>query len=328
MSVPIVTNGVPILRPQPYRPSPITPPYHAQSPIPPLPPPPPPLISRRQPTSRSETTLSDRICVQPSLPYNMSLPRLTSGSAVTTLSGRTSPTGSQPTMRQMSKQRTYESSIISTPSLSQTPGNWSRDEANGQTSTPPKVGRGGHTNGSDRQTSRFSRIHSRPSLAGMRRVVSYHATRRQRSENTDSDCEAVVAARRTATATQNDWAKRKACFVKDQDDDNEIVLQGYCRMPRFAKLRKTRFLRLVRRQLECFDSRLRKLLWSVVLDGARVRIQTKQHKITLSKLQCGYLIEFFVYDEQSCKDWAAALLRASMLASMQRKRSPERTVER
>lgn len=96
------------------------------------------------------------------------------------------------------------------------------------------------------------------------------------------------------------------------------VVQGYCRMNWFAGLRCTRFLRLVRGTLHCFDSNIRRSLWAVVVDGARVRVQSSSNKIILSKLQCGYLIEFYLFDPQSCRDWGAALLRASMSGAIER----------
>lgn len=93
-----------------------------------------------------------------------------------------------------------------------------------------------------------------------------------------------------------------------------VTLQGYCRMTWFARLRCTRYLRLIHTSLHCYDAAIRTRLWVVQLHGARVRIHMP-HKIVLSKLQCGIPIEFYVYDEQSCKHWAAALLHASSLSS-------------
>lgn len=80
----------------------------------------------------------------------------------------------------------------------------------------------------------------------------------------------------------------------------------------FARLRCTRFLRLVAGSLYCFDAALRHRLWVVLLEGARVRIHLPNNKIVLSKLQCGFIVEFYVFDQQSCKHWASELLRASI----------------
>lgn len=96
------------------------------------------------------------------------------------------------------------------------------------------------------------------------------------------------------------------------------VFQGYCRMAWFAGLRCTRFLRLVRGVLQCYDSNIRKRLWDVDVEGARVRIQLTQNKIVLSKLKCGYLIEFYLYDPTSCREWGAALLRSSVPGGIER----------
>lgn len=96
------------------------------------------------------------------------------------------------------------------------------------------------------------------------------------------------------------------------------VFQGYCRMAWFAGLRCTRFLRLVRGVLQCYDSNIRKRLWDVDVEGARVRIQLAQSKIVLNKLKCGYLIEFYLYDPTSCREWGAALLRASVPGGIER----------
>lgn len=95
-----------------------------------------------------------------------------------------------------------------------------------------------------------------------------------------------------------------------QDSGN--FMQGHCRMAWFAGLRCTRFLRLMGGTLHCFDSGVKKRLWVVRLNGARVRVHHLQNKIILSKLHGGYIIEFFLPDGQSCRNWAAALLRASM----------------
>lgn len=141
----------------------------------------------------------------------------------------------------------------------------------------------------------------------MRRVVSHHVE----SSRVSNVFRRKEETRRSVTGMEEDWLQPggRAKFVRG--DGREVVLQGYCRMNWFIGIRCTRFLRLAKRQLECFDGALRKRLWVVAMDGARVRIQMRERKIVLSKLDCGYVIEFYVGDEQSCKDWAAALLRAS-----------------
>lgn len=131
----------------------------------------------------------------------------------------------------------------------------------------------------------------------MRRIASHHSV-----------AQARPPVRRSITAVEDEYQSRPYRLRP-----GGVALQGYCRMKLFAGIRCTRFLRLAKRQLECFDGGLRRRLWSVFLDGARVRIQMNGHKIILSKLHAGFVIEFYVPDEHSCKEWAAALLRASML---------------
>lgn len=89
------------------------------------------------------------------------------------------------------------------------------------------------------------------------------------------------------------------------------TFQGYCRMAWFAGIRCTRFLRLIKGRLQCYDSNIRKRLWDVPVEGARVRVHAGQKRMVLSKLKRGVVVEFFLYDVQSCREWGAALLRAS-----------------
>lgn len=123
----------------------------------------------------------------------------------------------------------------------------------------------------------------------------------KRAPSAHASASCVRVSRRTITSVQ---------------DPQKGVLQGFCRMSWFAGLRCTRFLRLNARTLECFDGSLRKRLWVAVLDGARVRITMSTRKIVLSKLPVG-VVEFYVADDNTCRLWSAALLRASALASRQ-----------
>lgn len=93
-----------------------------------------------------------------------------------------------------------------------------------------------------------------------------------------------------------------------------VTLQGHCKMSWIGMLRRTRFLRLVHGRLYCYDARVRVLLWSVPVTGARVRILSR-YRIVLSKLSTGSVVEFSVYDEISCRLWGSALLQASMLSN-------------
>lgn len=104
---------------------------------------------------------------------------------------------------------------------------------------------------------------------------------------------------------------KEANFGRGYLHEGGNFMQGHCRMAWFARLKCTRFLRLVRGTLHCFDSSVKKRLWVVRLNGARVRVHHLQNKIVLSKLHGGYVIEFFLFDAQSCRNWGAALLRAS-----------------
>lgn len=92
-----------------------------------------------------------------------------------------------------------------------------------------------------------------------------------------------------------------------------VTLQGHCKMSWIGMLRRTRFLRLVQDRLYCYDARVRALLWSVLVSGARVRILPR-HRIVLSKLSTGSVVEFSVYDEVSCRLWGSALLQASIIS--------------
>lgn len=167
---------------------------------------------------------------------------------------------------------------------------------------------------------RFSRVKSRVSGHWARRTGSYYEGERGKGSHR---VERVVKRREGRRClTEIETMEENSCFsiantVAEEGAKREgEIVQGYCRMYWFAGLRCTRFLRLVRGQLSCFDGALRRRIWEVVLDGARVRVQTGTHtgsnKIVLSKLHCGYLIEFYLYDAQSCRDWGAALLRASI----------------
>lgn len=119
--------------------------------------------------------------------------------------------------------------------------------------------------------------------------------------------------RAKSTTLFTNLSRRRTSAAAQSSSRCAVSLQGYCKMTWIGNLRRTRFLRLIQAHLYCYDARVRVLLWSVPVTGARVRM-LPQHTIVLSKLTTGSVIEFSVHDDISCRYWGSALLQASMIS--------------
>lgn len=97
-------------------------------------------------------------------------------------------------------------------------------------------------------------------------------------------------------------------------------LQGIVRITWYLRIKVSRLLALKGRTLTCTDVRGVNELWSIMLDGARVRIHLHSCSITLSKLGTGAPIQFWPPDEESTRRWASSLLKASALIAMDDRR--------
>lgn len=141
-----------------------------------------------------------------------------------------------------------------------------------------------------------------------------HLTRQQKDggKRWSNNGDAKLRRARSTTLLTNMMRRRTSGNIPTSADFT-VTLQGHCKMSWIGMFRRTRFLRLVQGRLYCYDARVRVLLWSVPVSGARVRILPRC-RIVLSKLSTGSVVEFSVYDEISCRLWGSALLQASMIS--------------
>lgn len=97
-------------------------------------------------------------------------------------------------------------------------------------------------------------------------------------------------------------------------DRRSVRLQSYCRVGRMPGFRRTRFLRLLSSQLQCFTRDLAVQLWAVDVRSAKVKLSAARKRVVIfvpGRGDANHVLSFYLASPDVCSSWARALGRAS-----------------
>lgn len=128
-----------------------------------------------------------------------------------------------------------------------------------------------------------------------------------------------------STSSTNKNSSGSSHFVPTADP-RFVKQQSYCKTGHVPGFRRTRFLRLVGSELQCYSRDLNRQLWITDVQHSFIKISNSQRRVVVFCVAARKAISFYLASADMCASWARALSTASV-STFPRKMSSQKTAK-